>query len=231
MYSFYPSPNRTPDDVFNTNSFQATTVTAVRRQSLNNRVDYKHGAHSFYGSGGLFYGTITSPRPFGKAPLNDAAGMTKDKNPYGQIGDTIILNPTTIVDVRFGYNRIWTQIYNGNKSGFDDALYDSFGVPQNIRSLFSIYGSAPVIQPNNFGGGSGGGSNWANITDGLFGSHLEQQSNYNLTGTITKPAGRGRIRRVWKGATSSPTTRTSKRGQRNSPRRGSTTAGISISSM
>jgi trimeric autotransporter adhesin len=189
MYSFYPTPNRRPDDAFNTNNFQATTVTAVRRQSLNNRIDYKRGRHSFYGSGGLFYGTITSPRAFGKAPLNDAAGKTKDKNPYGQIGDTVVLSPTAVVDVRFGYNRIWTQIFNGNKSGFDSALYDSFGVPQNIRSLFSLYGSAPVIQPNNFGGGSGGGSNWANVTDGLFGSHLEQQSNYNLTGSITKARG------------------------------------------
>src|SRR5690242_14416271 len=95
MYSFYPGPNRTPDDVFNTNNFQSTTVTAVRRQSLNNRLDYKRGAHSFYGSGGLFYGTITTPRPFGQAPLNVAAGLTKDKNPYGQIGDTVILSPTT----------------------------------------------------------------------------------------------------------------------------------------
>ena len=189
MYSFYPAPNRTPDDVFNTNNFQASTITAVRRQSLNNRIDYKRGMHSFYGSGGLFYGTITTPRAFGKAPLNDASAITKDKNPYGQIGDTIILNPTTVVDVRFGFNRIWTQIYAGNHSGFDSALYDSFGVPQNIRPLFAMSGAAPVINPNGFGGGSGGGSNWTGLTDGLYGSHLEQQSNYNLTGSITKAHG------------------------------------------
>ena len=190
MYSFYPAPNRTPDDVFNTNNFQSTTVTAVRRQSSNNRIDYKRGAHSFYGSGGLFYGTITSPRPFGKAPLNDAPSLTKDKNPYGQIGDTILLNSTTVVDVRFGYNRIWTQAFSGNHSGFDSSLYDAFGVPQNIRPLFAMSGAAPVIQPNSFGGGSGGGSNWTAVTGGTFGSHLEEQSNYNLTGSITKTRGR-----------------------------------------
>ena len=190
MYSFYPAPNRTPDDVFNTNNFQATTVTAVRRDSLNNRLDYKRGAHSFYGSGGLFYGTITSPRPFGKAPLNDAPSLTKDKNPYGQVGDTIVLNPTTVVDVRFGYNRIWTQSFSGNHSGFDASLYNSFGLPQNITSLFAMYGAAPIIQPNSFGGGSGGGSNWTSVTGGTFGSHLEEQSNYNLTGSITKSRGR-----------------------------------------
>ncbi|HEX3875861.1 MAG TPA: TonB-dependent receptor, partial [Bryobacteraceae bacterium] len=190
MYSFYPAPNRTPDDVFNTNNFQSTTVTAVRRDSLNNRLDYKRGPHSFYGSGGLFYGTITAPRAFGKAPLNDAASITKDKNPYGQIGDTVTLNPTTVLDVRFGYNRIWTEAFSGNHSGFDSSLYDAFGVPQNIRPLFAMYGAAPVIQPNSFGGGSGGGSNWTSVTGGTFGSHLEEQSNYNLTGSITKSRGK-----------------------------------------
>jgi trimeric autotransporter adhesin len=187
--TFYPTPNRTPDDAFNTNNFRASTVTSVRRQSLNNRIDYRRGAHSFYGSGGLFFGTITQPRPFGKAPLNDFPPVTKDRNPYGQIGDTIILNPTTVVDVRFGYNRIWTQVYNGNKTGFDSALYDSFGVPQNIRPYFAVSGGAPVINPNNFSGGAGGGSNWKALTDGLWGNHLERQSNYNLTGSITKSRG------------------------------------------
>jgi hypothetical protein len=189
MYSFYPTPNRAPDDAFNTNNFQASTITAVRRNSLNNRLDYKRGAHSFYGSGGLFYGTISQPRPFGKAPLNDQSSLTKDKNPYGQVGDTIVLNPTTVADARFGFNRIWTQIYNGNHSGFDNALYDSFGVPQNIRQYFQQFGAAPVIMPNNFSGGSGGGSNWTALTGGQFGSHLEQQSNYNLTGSLTKTRG------------------------------------------
>ena len=41
MYSYYPLPNRTPDDVFNTNNFEATTTQTVRRQSSNNRVDFK----------------------------------------------------------------------------------------------------------------------------------------------------------------------------------------------
>ena len=51
------------------------------------------------------------------------AAQTKDKNPYGQIGDTIVLNPTTVVDARFGFNRIWTQTFAGNQSGFDSSLF------------------------------------------------------------------------------------------------------------
>ena len=44
MFSFYPLPNRTPDDVFNTNNFEATTTQTVRRHSSNNRVDFNSEA-------------------------------------------------------------------------------------------------------------------------------------------------------------------------------------------
>ena len=72
MYSYYPLPNRTPDDVFNTNNFEATTTQTVRRQSSNNRVDFKLKNHAIYGSGGISWAEIVTPRPFGTAPFNDA---------------------------------------------------------------------------------------------------------------------------------------------------------------
>ena len=46
MYSYYPLPNRTPDDVFNTNNFESTTTQTVRRHSSNNRVDFKLKDHA-----------------------------------------------------------------------------------------------------------------------------------------------------------------------------------------
>lgn len=66
----------------------AVTVTALRPHTLNDRVDYKLGAHSIYGSGGLSYATVVTPRPFGVSPFNGAPGLTKDNDPYAQIGDT-----------------------------------------------------------------------------------------------------------------------------------------------
>ena len=190
MYSYYPEPNRTPDDAFNTNNFQATTVTQVRRDSLNNRVDYRRGAHSIYGSGGLFYATILSPRPFGKAPFNDEAGITKDKNPFGQIGDVWVLNPTLVVDMRFGYNRVGDTAYAGNKTGWTASSYAGFGIPSNILPYMAVQGTAPVVQPNNLTGGSGGGSNWTDVSSGQFGTHHEGQSSYNLSGSVTKTHGK-----------------------------------------
>jgi hypothetical protein len=189
MYTFYPGPNRTPDDAFNTNNYTNTVVQTVRRHSLNNRLDYRMGNHSIYGSGGLSYANIVTPRAFGKAPLNDAPDKQHDKNPYGQIGDTWVIGPTTVADIRFGYNRVNTFIAGGNKEGFTAADYASFGVPKNLLGLMGIPGSAPVIEPNYLDGGQGGGSNWTNLTGGRFASQYGHSNNYNLVGSVTKIRG------------------------------------------
>ena len=79
MFSFYPLPNRTPDDVFNTNNFEATTLKTVRRHSSNNRVDFRTRNHSIYGSGGISYAEIVTPRPFG-----DGAVQRRGRHPRRQ---------------------------------------------------------------------------------------------------------------------------------------------------
>ena len=158
MYSYYPLPNRTPEDVFNTNNFESTTTQTVRRHSSNNRVDFKWKAHAIYGSGGISYAEVVTPRPFGTAPFNDAPATRTDKNPYIQVGDAVVLSPTLLLDVRYGLSRVNTKNLNGNKEGFTD--YVSFGVPDNLLPYMFQAGSAPAVTPNGYGGGNGGGSNW-----------------------------------------------------------------------
>lgn len=189
MYSFYPDPNRTPDDAWNTNNYSATTVQTVRRHSLNNRVDYRLGNHSIYGSGGISYAKILTPRPFGTKGFNDMPAETADRNPYGQIGDTFVISPTVVADFRYGFNRINTKSINGNPSGFDD--YDAFGIPRNVQNIMLSYGAAPVVRPNdlNSNSGNGGGNNWYPLSDGRFGFKNEKQSNHNFTGSVTKIRG------------------------------------------
>jgi hypothetical protein len=188
MYSYYPLPNRTPDDVFNTNNFEATTTQTVRRHSSNNRVDFKWKNHSIYGSGGISYAEIVTPRPFGTAPFNDAPALRGDKNPYIQLGDAVVLSPTLVLDMRYGLSRVNTKNLNGNKTGFED--YASFGVPNNLLSLMLIPGSAPAVTPNTYAGGSGGGSNWTGLSAGTFGSQREFQANHSVTGSVTKVRGK-----------------------------------------
>jgi hypothetical protein len=187
IFSYYPLPNRTPDDVYNTNNFTSTVVNMVRRQSSNNRLDYKVGRHSIYASGGIDYGTIIQPRPFGTAPFNDAPTTTKDQNPYGQIGDTVTISPTLYVDVRYGVTRINTFNFAGNHSGFN--AYNDFGIPSSTQALFAQPGAAPVVNPAGFGG-SGGGSNYSALSTGQFASKSEHQLVHALNGSVTKVAGK-----------------------------------------
>jgi trimeric autotransporter adhesin len=188
MFSYYPDPNRTPDDVFNTNNFESTTTNTTRRHSFNNRVDFKWKAHTIYGSGGLSFAEIVTPRPFGKAPFNDAASKRNDKNPYFQIGDTVLLSPTLVLDVRYGLSRVRTNNLNGNKEGFTD--YASFGIPDNLLPYMFEAGNAPAVTPNGYGGGNGGGSNWTGLSGGTFGTARERQANHSMSGSVTKTRGR-----------------------------------------
>jgi hypothetical protein len=187
MLSFYPEPNRTPLDVYNTSNYASSVVNTVRTNTLNNRIDYKQGMHSIYGSGGFDFGNITQPRPFGTKGFNDAPEITSDHNPYGQIGDTVVLSPTLFVDMRYGITRINTDNIAGNRTGFTD--YASFGIPSNLLPLMAIPGAAPIVQPNNYTGGSGGGSNWTGLSSGQFVNKEERQISHALNTSITKVRG------------------------------------------
>jgi trimeric autotransporter adhesin len=188
MLSYYPLPNRTPDDVFNTNNFEASTVQTVRRHSNNNRVDWRAGNHSIYASGGISYATITTPRAFGESPFNGAAGIRSDNNPYFQVGDAIVISRTLVADIRYGLSHIDTKAFTGDKEAFTD--FNGFGVPTNLQPLMAFAEAAPVVNPNGFNGGNGGGSNWTALSAGTFGTKLEVQSNHSFAGSLTKIRGR-----------------------------------------
>lgn len=188
ILGFYPLPNRTPDDLFNTNNFEGSIHQTVRRYSSNNRVDLRLGSHSLYGSGGISYAEIVTPRVFGQSPFNGASGLRGDKNPYIQIGDAFVLNHSTVIDVRYGLSRINTKDFSGDKTGFDD--YGSFGVPANLVPLVLFPGAAPNISPNGYTGGQGGGSNWSSLVTGNFNTKRELQTSHSVAGSVTKTNGR-----------------------------------------
>lgn len=187
MYSYYPMPNRTPDDVYNTNNFQSYTINTVRTQSSNNRVDFKHGRHSIYGSGGIYWDDVAQPNAFNVAPastsFNNAPSTISDRNGYAQIGDTVAVNPTFLADVRYGVTRTHAINFGGLASGFTQ--YGDFGIPAATQALFAKPGAAPVVNPN-FSGGSGGGSNWSALSSGQFANKEERQIGHAMVGSITK---------------------------------------------
>lgn len=189
MMSNYPQPNRTPVDAYGDQNYLSTGTQTIRRHSVDNRVDFVAGKNSFYGSGGLYYGIITTPPSFGAGavkPLNDAPSVTRDRNPYGQIGDTITLNPTTVLDLRYGYFRINTIAFGGDKTGWSQSDYNDYGIPLNVQSLFVTQGAAPIISP----GLSSGTGNWSALSGGTFANKHERQQGHSLEGSLTKVVGK-----------------------------------------
>ncbi len=170
----YPAPNRTPDDVYNTNNFYTRVIQTIRRHNSNNRADYRLGRNSIYFSGGIDKAMNITPRIYGKDPINTAPAVVSDDNPYGQLGDTLVVSPTLIVDLRYGFSRIDAAVLQGNTSGWDDKLNDQFGMPKNIRQYFNIPDSAPVLP----------------VTDGGNGKNHSNQQLHSLTGSLTKTHGR-----------------------------------------
>ena len=51
-------------------------------------------------------------------------------------------------------------------------------------------GVAPVVNPNGYTGGNGGGSNWSALSTGNFNTKREFQTNHSVIGSITKVRGR-----------------------------------------
>ncbi len=197
IFNFYPSPNRQPSDPYNDNNYISYTTNTLRLQTLNNRVDFKKGRHSIYGTGGYYW--TNNSNPFDLQPdtpasgannnpsasFNNAPSTQSDRNGYAQIGDTIVINPSFFVDVRYGIMRTHAIDFGGLPSGFNQ--YNAFGIASGTQALFAKTGSAPVVWPNWFGySGSGGGSNWTNLSGGGFANKEERQIAHSVNASATK---------------------------------------------
>jgi len=138
IFNYYPSPNRTPSDPYNDNNYISYTTNTLRLQTLNNRVDFRKGKHSIYGTGGYYW--TNNNNPFDLQPdtpasgasnnpsasFNNAPSTTSDRNGYAQIGDTIVMSPSFFIDARYGIMRTHAIAFGGLPSGFNQ--YNAFGI-------------------------------------------------------------------------------------------------------
>ncbi len=197
IFNFYPTPNRQPSDPFNDNNYVTYTTNTLRLQTLNNRVDFKKGKHSIYGTGGYYW--TDNSNPFDLQPdtpdngannnpstsFNNYPSTTSDRNGYAQIGDTIVMSPSFFIDARYGIMRTHSIAFGGLPSGFTQ--YGAFGISSGTQSLFAKPGVAPVVWPNWFGySGAGGGSNWTNLSGGGFANKEERQIAHSVNASATK---------------------------------------------
>jgi hypothetical protein len=197
IMSIYPLPNKPPTNAFGANNFFTEGRRTFSRSSNNSRLDYHHGRQSIYMSGGVSIGNVTTPSPYTGAnsqfyvaptAVNGISGggsgsarYDSDDNPYVQLGDTIIVSPTVVVDVRAGVNRIHTNYLSNIATNFTPADYASYGIPSSVQAVMAFPGSAPDFQsPGTF-------SNPAFTQNN---NKHERQTNSQVNGSITKIQGK-----------------------------------------
>ncbi len=185
-----PCTNRTPDDAFDTNNFQANATQAFRKANVNARVDYHLRANNYlYVTGGYTHGNITNPLIWdGKNLWNPvvAAGDERfiiDRNPYIALGDTQVLSPTLVIDLRYGIARVNTQ--DASDIVGKDFDYSSLG----ISAIDQEYNPLAVVPSFTVNTGAAG-SNWTPPNNNEYYNKHERQTDHVLAGSLTKTSGR-----------------------------------------
>jgi hypothetical protein len=195
IMSIYPLPNHAPTDDYQSNNFLITRRRTFNRSSSNSRLDYHlSDRQSLYVSGGVEMGQIKTPSPYGvnspyyfAPPGSTEPALVQDDNPYVSLGDTITLNPTTVVDVRLGVERVDSNFLASGATNFSATDYGNLGIPTSVQSHMVLPGSAPDLYAG-VGGASGG--RYLPISNTQYNNKRERQTNTQVTGSITKIHGR-----------------------------------------
>lgn len=186
----YPKPNSTPTDAFGSNNYKFAGTTPITRNSLSTRMDFRlNEKNSMYMTGGLSNGSKVYPNMWGEeSPFIYATwpGAISDDNPYVAIGDTVTLNPTTVLDMRYGITRIYTNSHypSENRAGFED--YSAWGMPSNVAAAVAVPGAS--ITTANFGGPI------ANLNSDVWAWKKERQTNHAVNVSLTKVLSRWTIK-------------------------------------
>ena len=182
LLGLYPMPNRTPSNPpFTSNNYQYQAITTFRKWTTDDRLDWKRGRHSIYGTGGLDWGTELIPPTFGAtgtvAGFNAAPGQTTDRNVYAQIGDTIVLSPSLFLDVRYGGTRTHSTQFLGRDPGFTQ--YGAFGINAATQALAAIPGAAPATTVGT----------WTTLNNNQFNNKEEHEISHTVQASATKIKG------------------------------------------
>lgn len=184
----FPLPNRPPDDPRGINNYYNRMVRSFTRDAINARLDHRLSNHSFYGTFGSNIGTIGSPNGWGDGTRSFVqqggfiGAVNGDRNYYASVGDTWVINPTMVADMRVGLTRVAAQ---NRAATFDDIDYGAFGIPTEFLPATGLAGAYPEI--TNFGGGF---SQISPLNQTAYLAKIERQTNWNVVGSVTKTAGR-----------------------------------------
>jgi hypothetical protein len=185
ILKLYPMPNvpiaQLSNLPYTTNNYTWTAVTTYRKWTTDDRIDWKRGRHSIYGTGGLDWGTELIPPAFGPSGtvqgVNAAPGQVTDRNVYAQIGDTIAMSPSFFLDIRYGGTRTHSTQFSGRNSGFTQ--YGAFGINAATQGLFAVQGSAPNVSPGT----------WTTLISNQFNNKEEHEISHTVQASATKIKG------------------------------------------
>ncbi|MGH9848141.1 MAG: hypothetical protein ACREEM_56380, partial [Blastocatellia bacterium] len=104
--------------------------------------------------------------------------LNNDDNPYIQIGDTVVLGNTLVLDLRYGINRINS---NNEADTFDNFDYVQFGIPSSLLSLNGAPGAPPQFDP---------GERYSPLNSSNSLHKRERQTNHMVAASLTKSLGR-----------------------------------------
>ncbi len=188
LMSFYPLPNRAPEGtgdqiLQNINNYRREDIQQFRRNNVDARLDFKVRKHSLYSTFGITRGQITTPRTWGSdnpfyAQNSFIGNVNNDNNPYIQIGDTVVLGNSLVLDLRYGINRINS---NNEADTFDNFDYLQFGVPSSLLALNGAPGAPPQFDP---------GERYSALNASNSLHKRERQTNHTIAASLTKSLGR-----------------------------------------
>lgn len=183
LFSYYPLPNRTPDTLpYTGGNYLSSAIRTFRRNNITSRFDYRLGdKQSLYFTAGGNIGDIVNPLTWGdggeypwySGPGEGTPRYQKDRNPYISVGDTIMITPTLVVDVRAGTNRISTGSLVDDTPDFP---YGEFGISRNIEDVMVVR-RLPSFQ---------NASHWTPLSQNRYMHKDEKQTNSFVSGSATK---------------------------------------------
>lgn len=185
----FPAANRAPQDpVLVINNYFNRAVRQFARNSTNARFDQRFSKHNLYFTGGGNLASIQSPNGWGdgtRAYIQQGGfigAVNGDRNYYASVGDTWVITPSLIADLRVGVTRVAAD---NRAQTFSDLDYKTFGIPDAWSSSIGLAGAYPEI--TSFGGG------WSQISplnQTAYLAKIERQTNWNIVYSVTKTAGR-----------------------------------------
>ncbi len=190
MIAFYPQPNAQGDLFTNFNNFVSNAGRSVDSNQLSTKVDHNFSEKwRTFGRFARNKTALTQPDYFNNVATsgNGAVGTTPFTQHTAALDNTVVLNPTTMLSIRYGFAR-WYQLRQTRSYGFDQR---ELGIPSSLVSQFQIpvFPAVSVEQYAALGGQSF--LNNGNDTHSLLASITKTLGRHNL-----KWGGDLRLRRI-----------------------------------